>query len=86
MKANKKLTTELRDYLMISIAMVCYCIGWTVWRSGYFPWVRTGLYPSTVNTRNMKKETSLTPFRSALKIFIFEFNDSAEALVSLLMK
>ena len=30
MKANKKLTTELRDYLMISIAMVCYCIGWTV--------------------------------------------------------
>ncbi len=55
-------------------------------RSGYFPWVRSGLYPSTLNTRNMKKETSLTPFRSALKIFIFEFNDSAEALVSLLMK
>ncbi len=55
-------------------------------RTGYFPWVRTGLYPSTVNTWIMKKETSLTPFRSALKIFIFEFNDSAEALVSLLMK
>ena len=55
-------------------------------RSGYYPWVRTGLYPSTGNTRNMKKETSLTPFRSALQIFIFEFNDSAEALVSLLMK
>lgn len=31
MKINKKkLITELRDYLMISIAMVCYCIGWTV--------------------------------------------------------
>ena len=31
MKINKKkLTTELRDYLMITIAMVCYCIGWTV--------------------------------------------------------
>ena len=23
----------------------------------------------------MKKETSLTPFKSALKIFIFEFNE-----------
>ena len=33
-------------------------------RTGYFPWVRTGLYPSTVNTWIMKKETSLTPFRS----------------------
>ena len=30
MKVSKKLTTELRDYLMITIAMVCYCIGWTV--------------------------------------------------------
>lgn len=31
MKVNKKkLLTELRDYLMISVAMVCYCIGWTV--------------------------------------------------------
>ena len=39
------------------------------------------LNPSTLNTRNMKKETSLTPFRSALKAFIFEFNDPAEALV-----
>ena len=32
-------------------------------------------YPSTVSTRNMKKETSLTPFKSALKIIIFEFNE-----------
>ena len=45
-----------------------------------------GIYPSTVSTRNMKKETSLTPFKSALKIFIFEFSDSADALVSLSMK
>lgn len=45
-----------------------------------------GPYPSTVNTLNMKKETSLTPLKSALKIFIFEFKDSAEALVSLSMK
>lgn len=27
---KKKLITELRDYVMISIAMVCYCIGWNV--------------------------------------------------------
>lgn len=54
--------------------------------TGYFLLVRWSSYPSTVNTLNMKKETSLTPLKSALKILIFEFKDSADALVSLLMK
>lgn len=30
MKINKKVADEVRDYIMISIAMVCYCIGWNI--------------------------------------------------------
>ncbi len=30
MKINKKVADEVRDYIMITIAMVCYCIGWNI--------------------------------------------------------
>lgn len=30
MKISKKAADEVRDYVMISVAMVCYCIGWNV--------------------------------------------------------
>lgn len=30
MKINKKVADEVRDYIMISVAMVCYCIGWNI--------------------------------------------------------
>lgn len=30
MKLSKKAITEIRDYVMITVAMVTYCIGWTV--------------------------------------------------------
>lgn len=30
MTLKKNLTNEIRDYVMITVAMVCYCIGWTV--------------------------------------------------------
>ena len=30
MKINKKVADEVRDYIMITIAMVCYCIGWKI--------------------------------------------------------
>ncbi len=29
-KISKKTTTEIRDYVMITVAMVSYCIGWTM--------------------------------------------------------
>lgn len=30
MKINKKVADEVRDYIMITVAMVCYCIGWNI--------------------------------------------------------
>ncbi len=30
MKIYKKVADEVRDYIMITIAMVCYCIGWNI--------------------------------------------------------
>lgn len=30
MKINKKVADEVRDYTMITVAMVCYCIGWNI--------------------------------------------------------
>ena len=30
MKISKNVTNELRDYMMITVAMVCYCIGWNI--------------------------------------------------------
>ena len=30
MKISAKVITEMRDYVMITVAMVTYCIGWNV--------------------------------------------------------
>lgn len=30
MTLKKNIANEIRDYIMITVAMVCYCIGWTV--------------------------------------------------------
>lgn len=30
MKIYKKVADEVRDYIMITVAMVCYCIGWNI--------------------------------------------------------
>lgn len=53
MKLNNKVTTEIRDYVMITIAMVCYCIGWTVFllpnniTTGGVPGISSVLYWGT---------------------------------------
>ena len=53
MKLNNKVATEIRDYVMIAIAMVCYCIGWTVFllpnniTTGGVPGISSVLYWGT---------------------------------------
>lgn len=53
MKLNNKVATEIRDYVMITIAMVCYCIGWTVFllpnniTTGGVPGISSVLYWGT---------------------------------------
>ena len=53
MKLNNKVATEISDYVMITIAMVCYCIGWTVFllpnniTTGGVPGISSVLYWGT---------------------------------------
>ncbi len=72
-KLSKKATTEMRDYLMITIAMVSYCIGWTVF-----------LLPNNITTGGVPGISSVLFWGTGIPVQISYFIINAALLVAAL--
>lgn len=73
MKIKKKASNEIRDYLMITVAMICYCIGWNIF-----------LLPNNITTGGVPGISSVVYWATGIPVQTTYFAINAVLLIAAL--
>lgn len=74
MDSNKKVAKEIRDYVMITIATTCYCIGWTIF-----------LLPNHITTGGVPGISSVLYWATGIPVQMSYFAINAALLIAALV-